>query len=103
MADNDGGQGVNSHEVIDAPVPRKRHSARNHKTSAKNAEDEGEFEALHEARNFFKEGCVFDFLGGCAPGHVDFEEMTEKRLRDVDRDAAEEDGKQEEPFEVLED
>lgn len=103
MADNDRSQGINSHKVINAPVPRKHRCARNHKSRARNTEDEGEFETLHKSRHFFEKGGVFDFLGGSAPRHVDFEEVAEKRLGDVHRYSAQEDGEEEEPFEVFED
>ena len=88
MADNNCSQRINSHKVINAPVPRERRGARNHKTHATNTGYECEFETLDETREFFEERYVFDFFGGSAPGHVDCEEAAEGGLGHVDGDSA---------------
>ncbi|TGO72459.1 hypothetical protein BELL_0452g00050 [Botrytis elliptica] len=96
-------QGENGDKRIDSPIPGHDERAHNHAGGHENAEEEGVFEALEQTRDFFKEGDVFDFFGRGAPGHVDFEEMAEQGLGDVHGEAAEEDGHEEEPFEVFED
>ncbi|TEY70290.1 hypothetical protein BOTCAL_0107g00030 [Botryotinia calthae] len=103
MTHNHRTQREDSNKSIDYPIPRHGDRAHNHAGGHENAEDESVFKALEQTRDFFKESYVFDFFGGGAPGHVDFEEMTEQRLGDVHGESTEEDGHQEEPFEVFED
>lgn len=102
MTHDDRTQRENGNKSIDSPIPGHGERAHNHTCSHEDAEEESVFEALEQTRDFFKEGDVFDFFGGGAPGHVDFEEMTEERLGDVHGEAAQEDGHEEEPFEVFE-
>jgi hypothetical protein len=88
MADYDSSKRIDSHEVVNAPVPRKRRRTCDHQTRASNAKYKHVFETLDEARDFFEKGCVFDFFGGGAPGHVDFKEVAEEGLGDVHGDSA---------------
>lgn len=95
---------INCHEIRDAPFPREHITCPyNHHGGTQDAKHEGEFEAFEETGDFFEKRCVFDFLCCGAPRHVDFEEMAEESLGDVEGDAAEEDGQKEEPFEVFPD
>ncbi|TGO57386.1 hypothetical protein BCON_0066g00350 [Botryotinia convoluta] len=103
MTHNHCTQRKNRDKSIDSPIPRHDERAHNHTRGHENAEEECVFEAFEQTRDFFEEGHVFDFFGRGAPRHVDFEEMAEERLGDVHGEAAEEDGHEEEPFEVFED
>lgn len=92
------------HEIIDDPFPGHRTDGEDdHHGRADKAEEEGEFEALDQSGQFDEEGRVFDFLGRRAPRHVDFEEVAEERLGDVDGDPTEEGTEEEEPSEVFPD
>ena len=88
MADYDSSKGIDSHEVVNAPVPRKRRCTRDHETRASKAKYKRVFKTLDETWDFFKKGFVFDFFGSSAPGHVDFEEVAEEGLGDVHGDSA---------------
>ena len=94
-------QRVDRLKAGDLPVPRENEFPGDYEPAAKDAEHEGELEALEQARHFLEEGDVFHFFGRCAPGYVDFEEVGQQRLRYVKGDAAEEDGEEEEPFEIF--
>lgn len=64
---------------------------------------ESELEPLQDANDFLPEMDFLDFFGGGAPYHVDLEEVTQDGLRDVDGEAAEEDGEHGDPFQVVDD
>jgi hypothetical protein len=102
MANNNSAQRIYRHETRNLPLPRQRGRTRDHNSSTCKTENESPFEALEKAREFFKERGVFHFFCGGAPRHVGFEEMAEEGLGYVERDSAEEDSEEEEPFEVLE-
>ena len=101
MRNHNRGQGINSLKCTDLPVPREGELPSDHESGTGNTKDEGELEALEESRYFFEERDVFCFFGGCTPGHVDFKEVGQERLRHVEGNTAQEDGKEEEPFEVF--
>jgi len=103
MANNNRTQRIYRHKTRNPPLPRQRRRARNHDPRTRQAEKESPFEAPEQAREFFKERGVFDLLCSGAPRHVDFEEMAEERLGHVKGDSAQEDGEEEQPFEILED
>jgi hypothetical protein len=103
MTNNNRAQRINRHEILNPPLPRHHRRAHNHHGHHAEAKYEREFEALEQPRDFFEKGDVLDFLGRGAPGHVDFEEVAEEGLGDVEGDAAEEDGEEKEPFEVFDD
>lgn len=75
MRSNNSAQWINSHKIIDDPIPRECIHSSDHETSTGEAENEGKLEALEKTGYFFEEGDVFDFFSGCPPGHVDFEEV----------------------------
>ena len=90
MTNNHGAEWINSHEICDAPLPGYSDGTRNYNTRAKKAEQKCELESLKKSRQFFEERCVFDFFSGRTPSHVDFEEMAEKSLGYVERNATKE-------------
>ena len=103
MADNNRTQRVNRHEISNPPLPRHRRRPRNHNARTRKAKHKRPLESPQQPRKFFEERRVFDFFSGGAPTHVNLEEMADEGLRDVNGDSAEEDGEEEEPFEILED
>lgn len=103
MRNHDRRQRVDRLKSIDLPFPGESVRPTYHESRTAEAEEEGELEALEQTWHFFEESDVFHFLSRCAPGHVNFEEMTEEGLGDVQGDATEEDCKEKEPFVVLED
>lgn len=103
MADNNRTQRIYCHETPDPPIPRQRNRACDHNPGTCEAEKEGPFEAFQQPGKFFEKGGVFDFFYGGSPAHADLEEVAEERLGYVNGDAAQEDGEEKEPFEVLED
>lgn len=58
-------------------------------------------ETLDNLGHFLEEVRVFFFLGGGAPRHLDLEHMRQNRNAEMERQAAEEDGHQWQPLEVL--
>ncbi len=103
MSENDGRQRPDGGEEIDAPKRRRDGGQTDHARGAQEAEQKREFEFLEEFGNFLEEGGILDFLGRGAPAHVDGEHVAEQGLADVQGEAAEEDGEQEDPLEVLDD
>ena len=101
MAKHYGDQGPDCHKCVDAPQRGEHKGAHNHARGTRDAEDKRVLEFLHYLWDFFKECRVFYFLGCCAPYHVDAEHVAEKGLADVHREAADEDGHEEDPAEVL--
>jgi len=68
----------NRHEIPNLPLPRHIIRTNDHPDRTPNTEHEGDFEAFEESRYFFEEDDSFDFLGGRAPCHVNFEEVGEQ-------------------------
>ena len=95
--------GQDSHEIRNPPIRRDKRCARkhNHSDDEGEGEDEGEFEFLEDLGDFLEEIRIFGFFGGGAPCDVDFEHMAEKGVGDMEGETAEEDGKHEGPFKVL--
>jgi hypothetical protein len=79
------------------PKRKDRHTRNRHATNRKAV-----FKPLKHARHFDEEVAEFCFLGGGAPLHVVLEHVCEQRGGYVQRQAAEEDGEHEYPFEVFE-
>jgi hypothetical protein len=102
MASHHCSKWVNRNERRDTPIPWQGHCACDHNSRAYEAKYEGKLESFEETREFFKERGVFNFLRSSSPGHIDFKEMAEKRLRDVEGYSAEEDAHEEKPFKVFE-
>lgn len=75
MGENDRAQGVDSIKGVDSPEDRESVNTSDHQTDHGEAEDEGEFELLGQLGDLSEEVGVLDFLGCCAPGHVDLEKM----------------------------
>jgi hypothetical protein len=84
MANNNRTQRINRHKVRNRPLPRQRRRPRNHDARAQKTEYEYEFKTFKKSGQFFKEKGVFCFFCGGSPGHVDFEEVVEEGLRDVE-------------------
>ena len=64
-------------------------------------EDDAELEVLEHLGHLEEEVGELDLLGRRAPRHVDLEHVRKERLRDVQRQAAEEDGEHGGPLEIL--
>jgi hypothetical protein len=101
MASHHCSKWVNRNERRDLPIPWQGNCASDHNSCADEAKYKGKFESFEEARKFFKERSVFDFLRSSSPGHIDFEEVAEEGLRDVEGYSAEEDTHEEKPFKVF--
>jgi len=102
MRNNNRTQWINGHKILNLPIPRQHHGAHNHQHRTRYAENKRELESLEQARQFFEERGVFDFFCRGAPRHVDLKEVAEECLGDVQGDAAEEKGEEEEPLEIFE-
>lgn len=90
-----------SNEEPNLPEVGYRDCQRDHHADAGKDKDEGEFEVLDDLGDFLKKGRVLGLLGRRAPRHVDAKQMAENGLADVQGDAAEEDGNERQPLEVL--
>jgi hypothetical protein len=99
VADNQS-HGEHGGNDADLPVLGNDESHDDHGGRHANAESECVLELLDDIGDSLPEGDVFEFLGGSSPLHIDAEEMTEERLRDVERNTAEEDGQERDPLEV---
>lgn len=86
-------------------LPKVRHEMRqhDHHGGRREAEEQGPLELLQNLGHLLEEGGVLGLLGGGAPGHVDAEHVADDGLGDVQADAAEEDGEDGDPAQVLED
>lgn len=82
---------------------REEEPSRHNQSRHQETVQESELEPLQDANDFLSEMDFFDFFGGGAPCHVDLEEVTQDGLRDVDGEAAEEDGEHGDPFQVVDD
>lgn len=89
------------HKVRDLPEHRKGRRSNDHQSRAQRTEHKSPAEPLDQFGHLLEEVRLLDLFRGGAPRHVDFEEVAEERLRDVQGDAAEEEGEEEEPLEVL--
>ena len=105
MTNGHGRQGEDSHEILDLPVVWYEGCCgeHDHAHDAEEGKGEAELELLDDFRDFDKEVGEFGFLGGGAPGHVDFEHVGEESGGDVERKTTQENGEHENPLEVLED
>lgn len=103
MTSNHRSQRIDRHKSINPPIPWECRRARNHQPRTRKTENKCKLKTFEEAWDFFKERYVFDLLCGGTPCHVDLEKVTEEGLGYVEGDATEEDGEEEEPFEILED
>jgi hypothetical protein len=88
MTNNNRAQRIDGGEILNPPLPWDHGGADNHHSRHAEAKDEREFEALEQPRDFLEERDVFHFFGRGAPGHVNFEEVAEQGLGDVQGDAA---------------
>jgi hypothetical protein len=89
-----------SSEDSNLPVLRHGEGKSKHHADHGEAEGEGELEALDDVANGLEEGDVIDFLGCCAPLHVDAEHVAQQSLRNVQRHTTEEDCDERDPLEV---
>lgn len=76
-------------------------SQNDHSDDHNDAKEEGEFELFEDLGDFFEESCASGFFRSRTPGHVDAEHVREYGLRYMQGDATEEDGEEEDPFQVL--
>ena len=102
MRENDGSDRIDGEEGRDPPLDGEDVVAAYDQSHAGEAEDECVLESPQDADDLLAEVDIVNFLGRCSPGHVDLEEVAEDGLRDVQGDAAKEDGKKRDPGEVLE-
>lgn len=96
--------GQDSHDIIDAPSIRDKRSLGQDDDAGDTdgRESQRVLEGLEHAGDLDPEVGGFGFFARGAPCHVNLEHVCEESLRDVQGEAAEEDGEHEEPFEVLE-
>ena len=85
MADNDTSERPDGSEEADAPPMRRTNAQVNHHGGRENAERKGAPESSDDARNLLEERHMFHFLRSSTPGHVNAKEMTEERLRNMER------------------
>lgn len=100
MTDDDCAHGPHGNEGADAPVlwQRKRHG-QHYRRHAK-AKHEAPLEAAQHLADGHEEGHVLRLLGRRPPFQRDAEKVAHERLRDVQRDAAEENREQRNPLQV---
>ena len=94
------------HEILDHPIRRNdltRRRQEDHANDPDEGESDTELEFLEHLGHLDEEIGKLGFLGGGAPGHVDFEHVREQGLGHVEGQAAKEDAEHEDPFEVFED
>ena len=103
VADSDGCHGKDCHKVRNHPVLWDERARRKnyHTGNADNRKDHAELELLEHFRNFDEEVRELGFFGGGTPSHVDFEHVSKKSGRHVERQTTQEDCKHENPFEIL--
>ena len=103
VAEDDDGEREHGREIPDLPLEREYEGAADHDGGAGEAEEEGPFETRDDVGDFLAEMHLLDLLGRRAPVHVDAEEVRQDGLREMQREAAEEDGKHGDPLEVVDD
>ena len=106
MTARDRSHGQYGHEILDHPIRRNdlaRRRQKDHTDDTDNRKSDTELEFLEHLGHLDEEIGKLGFLGGGAPGHVDFEHVREQGLGHVEGQAAEEDAEHEDPFEVFED
>lgn len=105
VTDRNGGHGQDGHKVHNHPIDghdtAQPSAQRNHHEDGADGKGHAELELLQDAGHFLEESGLGDFLGGGAPGHVVAEHVGEQGRRDVQGEAAEEDGEHQGPFEVF--
>jgi hypothetical protein len=100
VENNHRAHGPNSNKLFDPPILLQRKSHGDHHCRHNNAEHEAPLELPQHAANGHEETDVFAFLGGGTPLERPADEMREESLRDVQGDAAKEDGEKRNPFHV---
>ena len=102
VTDDDIAQGVDGGERPDLPIVGEDVVRADDERRHQEAEDEGALEPLEQPRDLLDEVDLLELLGRGTPRHVNGEEVREQRLRNVQREAAEEDGHERNPLEVFE-
>lgn len=108
MATDDVCQGPDRDKLRNLPVVRYQFAERahagkyDHHGNHGNTPDKRHLELSDDSWNLLEKRGIGCLLGCGAPGHVDAKEMAEDGLGDVDGNAAEEGGQNEEPFGVFE-
>ncbi len=77
MADHHGCHWPNSGKKFNAPAKWGGGGKVDHAAGAGKAPQKGILESLQKLRDFFKEGCILDFLGRSTPAHVDRQHVTQ--------------------------
>ena len=92
--------GQDGHEILDLPIRRdeRRGGQDDHADDPDKGEKHAELELLEHLGHFDEEVGELSFLGGGAPGHVDFEHVCEKSLGDVQGETAKEDAEHKGPL-----
>ena len=94
-------------KLIDLPVVRNQvskwtnSSQNDHPDDHKEAIKKREFELFEDLGDFFEESCASSFFRSRTPGHIDAEHVRKYGLRNMQGDATEKDGQEEDPFQVL--
>lgn len=103
MTDSHRRHGQNGHEILDVPPIRneRRYCQDDHTHNTHDRKCDAELEPLQHLWHLDEEVGEFSFLGRRTPCHIDFEHVGQQGLRDVQGEAAEEDGEHEDPFEVF--
>ncbi len=101
MADDELGERVDGGESADLPFAREDIETADDDGGAEEAEDEGAIEASDQLGYLFQEVDVLDLLLRRLPRDGYLEEVAEQRLGYVQRQAAEKDGEERDPFEVV--
>ena len=104
MRCNDGGHGQDGDKVGDHPVVRNEVGGGedDHHNNRNDTEGERVLEALENLGHLDKEVGELGFLSGSTPCHVNLEHVSKESLGNVERQTTKEDGKHENPLEVLE-
>lgn len=74
--------------MLDSPLYGKRESAADDQRRHRSAPEKGTLESAEQARYLLEEVDLLVLLSRRTPGHVDAEEVTEERLRHMQRQAA---------------
>ena len=102
VADDDVAEREDGDEDVDAPEGGHEQGARHHHGHHQKDKDERALELLEQLGHLGEEGGVLGLLAGRAPLEVDAEHVGQDGLADVQAHAAQEDGQQRHPLEVLE-